>query len=111
MLTFVVVGSGFAGVETVGAINDLVRESLPHYGRVDPRELRVVLIGRKTILPELGEALGVYAQEKLGIPKLLEIGEAMEALDAMLCAGAQHTTCTHGPKSTLEILALSDRIH
>jgi NADH dehydrogenase len=34
MLTFVVAGSGFAGVETVGAINDLARESLPHYGRV-----------------------------------------------------------------------------
>jgi NADH dehydrogenase len=66
MLTFVVAGGGFAGVETVGAINDLARESLPHYGRVDPREVRVVLIhGGKVILPELGEALGVYAQEKL----------------------------------------------
>jgi NADH dehydrogenase len=67
MLTFVVVGGGFAGVETVGAINDLARESLPHYGRVDPREVRVVLIhGGKVILPELGEELGLYAQEKLG---------------------------------------------
>jgi NADH dehydrogenase len=65
MLTFVVAGSGFAGVETVGAINDLARESLPHYGRVDPREVRVVLIGGKAILPELGEALGLYAQENL----------------------------------------------
>ena len=66
MLTFVVAGGGFAGVETVGAINDLARESLPHYGRVDPREVRVVLIhGGKVILPELGEALGLYAQEKL----------------------------------------------
>ena len=44
MLTFVVVGGGFSGVETVGAINDLARDILPHYGRVDPRELRVVLI-------------------------------------------------------------------
>jgi NADH dehydrogenase len=66
MLTFVVAGGGFAGVETVGAINDLARESLPHYGRVDPREVRVVLIhGGKVILPELGEELGLYAQEKL----------------------------------------------
>jgi len=65
MLTFVVVGSGFAGVETVGAINDLVRESLPHYRRLDPREVRVVLIGGRSILPELGESLGVYAQQKL----------------------------------------------
>jgi NADH:ubiquinone reductase (H+-translocating) len=66
MLTFVVVGGGFAGVETIGAINDLARESLPHYGQLDPREVRVVLIhGGAVILPELGEQLGLYAQEKL----------------------------------------------
>ena len=66
MLTFVVVGGGFAGVETVGAINDLARDILPHYGQIDPREVRVVLIhGGGVILPELGDALGRYAQEKL----------------------------------------------
>jgi len=66
MLTFVVVGGGFAGVETVGAINDLARESLPHYGALDPLEVRVVLIhGGTVVLPELGEELGLYAQEKL----------------------------------------------
>ena len=31
MLTFVVAGGGFAGVETIGAINDLVREALRYY--------------------------------------------------------------------------------
>jgi NADH dehydrogenase len=66
LLTFVVVGGGFAGVETVGAINDLARDILPHYSLIDPREVRVVLIhGGAVILPELGEALGLYAQEKL----------------------------------------------
>jgi NADH dehydrogenase len=66
MLTFVVAGGGFAGVETVGAINDLARESLPHYGNVDPSQVRVVLIHPgAVILPELGEVLGLYAQEKL----------------------------------------------
>ena len=66
MLTFVVAGGGFAGVETVGAIYDLARDSLPLYGRIDPREVRVVLIhAGRVILPELGETLGLYAQEKL----------------------------------------------
>lgn len=66
MLTFAVAGGGFAGVETIGAINDLVRESLPHYGEIDPREVRVVLIhGGPYLLPELGEPLGRYAQKKL----------------------------------------------
>jgi len=66
LLTFVVAGGGFAGVETVGAINDLARQSLKHYGLIDPREVRVILIhGGPVILPELGDALGLYAQEKL----------------------------------------------
>lgn len=66
MLTFVVGGGGFSGVETVGAINDLARQSLRYYGQIDPREVRVVLIhGGQVILPELGEALGLYAEEKL----------------------------------------------
>ena len=66
MLTFVIVGGGFAGVETVGAINDLARQSLRHYGGIDPRDVRVLLIhGGPVILPELGQALGLYAQEKL----------------------------------------------
>lgn len=61
-----VAGGGFAGVETVGAINDLARQSLKHYGRIDPRAVRVILIhGGEVILPELGQALGLYAQEKL----------------------------------------------
>ena len=56
LLTFVVAGGGFAGVETVGAINDLARESLRHYDRIDPREVRVILInGGQVILPELGQ--------------------------------------------------------
>ena len=66
MLTFVVSGGGFAGVETVGAINDLVRVSVVQYPLLDPAMVRVVLIhGGGTVLPELGEKLGVFAQQKL----------------------------------------------
>ena len=90
MLTFVVAGGGFAGVETVGAINDLARESLPHYGRIDPRELRVVLIhGGKVILPELGEALGLYAEEKLRQRQVeIKLGVKVSAYTAGQCAVA-----------------------
>jgi NADH:ubiquinone reductase (H+-translocating) len=66
LLTFVVAGGGFAGVEAVGAINDLARQSLKHYALIDSRDVRVILIdGGPVILPELGQALGLYAQEKL----------------------------------------------
>jgi NADH:quinone reductase (non-electrogenic) len=66
LLTFVVAGGGFAGVETVAAMNDFLREALPFYPNLDAAALRVVLVhDGPVILPELGEALGVYAQRKL----------------------------------------------
>jgi NADH dehydrogenase len=66
-LTFVVVGGGFAGVETVAGVNDFVREGLRYYRRIDSRRVRTVLIhAGSVILPELGEKLGRYAQQELG---------------------------------------------
>ena len=66
LLTFVIAGGGFAGVETTGAINDFVRETARHYPSVAETDIRVVLIHPDHfLLPELGEALGVYAERKL----------------------------------------------
>ena len=66
LLTFVVAGGGFAGVETIAGMNDFLREALVFYPHLKPEMLRLVLVhSGPTILPELGEALGRYAQEKL----------------------------------------------
>jgi NADH dehydrogenase len=66
MLTFVVAGGGFAGVETVGALNDFVREAIGFYPALAETEPRVVLVHPNSIiLPELNESLGRYAQAKL----------------------------------------------
>lgn len=66
LLTFVVVGGGFAGVETMAGMNDFLREVLPFYPHLRPDMLRLVLVhSGPVILPELGEALGHYAHEKL----------------------------------------------
>jgi NADH dehydrogenase len=66
LMTFVVVGGGFAGVETVGAMNDFLRDTLRDYPELDPSMLRVVLVhSGNIVLPELDERLGRYAQEKL----------------------------------------------
>ena len=66
LLTFVVAGGGFAGVETVAALNDFVREALPFYPRLRENMLRVMLVhSGPVILPELGEGLGRYAQKVL----------------------------------------------
>jgi NADH dehydrogenase len=66
LLTFVVAGGGFAGVETVAGLNDFVREALRFYPRLTPDRVRMVLVHPgATILPELGDRLGAYAQQKL----------------------------------------------
>jgi NADH:ubiquinone reductase (H+-translocating) len=66
LLTFVVAGGGFAGVETIGAVNDFVREALDFYPRLRQRALKMVLLhAGEEILPELGMQLGAYARAKL----------------------------------------------
>lgn len=66
LLTIVVVGGGFAGVETIASVNDFLREAIRYYPRLRASELRIVLIeATRAILPELGEKLGGYALEKL----------------------------------------------
>jgi NADH dehydrogenase len=65
-LTVVVAGGGFAGVETVGAVNDFLREGMKFYRNLKEDMLRVVLVHPgDVILPELSERLGRYAQVRL----------------------------------------------
>lgn len=67
LLTFVVAGGGFAGVETMAGVNDFVREALAFYPELEPSLLRMVLVhAGDELLPELGPALGAYARRKLG---------------------------------------------
>jgi NADH:ubiquinone reductase (H+-translocating) len=59
LLTFVVAGGGFAGVETAASVYDFMLESLPFYPTVTPKDVRMVIVhSGKVILPELGPELG-----------------------------------------------------
>ena len=77
MLTFVVAGGGFAGVELIGGMNDFAKGMLPFYPNLDPADVRMVLVhSRDRILPELSPELGKYALEKLterGVEFLLNV--------------------------------------
>ncbi len=66
LMTFVVVGGGFSGVETVGEINDFVRESAEKFYRnIDIEKVKIFLVSAgEKILPEIGD-LGEYAMESL----------------------------------------------
>jgi NADH:quinone reductase (non-electrogenic) len=64
-LTAVIAGGGFAGVETVGAVNDFLREAMKFYPHLKADMVRVVLVHPgDVILPELSESLGRYAEKK-----------------------------------------------
>ncbi len=66
LLTFVVAGGGFAGVELAGAVNDYAHGILADYPKLQAEELAVVLVhSRDRILPELSESLGRYAQQRM----------------------------------------------
>lgn len=66
LLNFVVAGGGFAGVETIAAMNDFLREAIHFFPHLREDMLRVILVSAgPVILPELGDKLGRYAQRKL----------------------------------------------
>src|SRR5262245_24826481 len=66
LLTFVVAGGGFSGVEVVVELNDFVRSVVRNYRQLNPADVRVVLLhSQDCILPELSEKLALYAQRIL----------------------------------------------
>jgi NADH:ubiquinone reductase (H+-translocating) len=66
LLTFVVAGGGFSGVEVVAELNDFVREVVKNYRQLDPSQVRFVLLqSSERILPEVDEQLALFAQKIL----------------------------------------------
>lgn len=66
LLTFVVVGGGFSGVEAVAELNDFVRLGAKSFRRIRMNEIKVTLIhSGPLILPELPDSLATFAQKLL----------------------------------------------
>ncbi|HXV88852.1 MAG TPA: NAD(P)/FAD-dependent oxidoreductase [Nitrososphaeraceae archaeon] len=67
LMTFVVVGGGFSGVETVGELNDFVRESIKYfYHNIEMSDIRIVLVNSsRRILPEVTEDLSEFALQRI----------------------------------------------
>jgi NADH dehydrogenase len=65
-LTFVFVGGGYAGIEALAEMEDVVRDGLAYYPELDPGEVRFVLVEATTrVLPEVGPEMGAYAVRQL----------------------------------------------
>lgn len=66
LLTFVVAGGGFSGVEVAAELNDFVKKVARSYRGIQPAEVRVLLLqGGPRILPELPEDLASFAHTLL----------------------------------------------
>jgi NADH dehydrogenase len=99
LLTFVVAGAGFAGVELVASLFDLAHSVLRYYPDIPRHELRFMLVhSRSRILPELTPELAAYAQRKLearGLEFRLGVRVAGARPDKVLLNdGSELDTCT-----------------
>lgn len=99
LLTFVIAGGGFSGVEVAAELNDFVRNVAKSYSSIDPKEIRVVLVhSQDRILPEVSERLGLFAQRILARRGVeLRLNERLAAAtgsEALLASGERIPTRT-----------------
>jgi NADH dehydrogenase len=99
LLTFLVVGGGYAGIEALAELQDMARYATRYYEHVEPSDLRWVLVeaaGR--IMPEVGPKMGLYTVERLmeaGIEVFLDTRvKTMEGGHIVLDDGTEFDTDT-----------------
>jgi len=65
-LNFVVVGGGFAGIETAGELMDLLLDARKYYPTIHKKDLKVIVLeALRMILPGFNQELADFAQEKM----------------------------------------------
>jgi NADH dehydrogenase len=86
-LSFVFVGAGYAGVEALAEMADLVRDALRYYPSLAGRRQRWVLVDyAPKILPEIPSRLGDYAARELaGRGVEIRTGTSLEGVEAHAC--------------------------
>ncbi len=99
LLTFVIVGGGYTGVEGAGEWVDLFRSIVPYYRSIAAGDVRIVLIeAGGALLAGLPPAMGRYATKNLASRGVeLHVGDAVTSLDDRaihLASGAVIPTAT-----------------
>jgi NADH dehydrogenase len=99
LLTFMVVGGGYAGIEALAELEDMARYACRYYESIRPQDMRWVLVeatGR--IMPEVSPRMGVYTVERLmerGIEVFLDTRvKTMEDGNVVLDDGTEFETDT-----------------
>ena len=117
LLTFVVVGAGFSGVETVAEVNELIHRALRYYPNIKHEEIKVYLIEyAPRILPTFPADLAEYATKRLkinGVEVMTGIGTksatstAIELSDdSIIPTRTIVATIGNGPNALVESLGL-----
>ena len=93
LLTFVVAGGGFSGVEAVAELNDFVHAVAKSFRNIKEDEIRVILLhAQSLILPELPKSLAEFAQRilmKRGVEIRLNTRLHGATADTALLAGGE----------------------
>jgi NADH dehydrogenase len=93
LLTFVVAGGGFSGVECIAEMNDFLRTAVGSYHQISEKDLRLVLLQRgERILPEVTEGLSAFAHRllmKRGVQIQLGCGLKAVSADAVVIEDAK----------------------
>jgi NADH dehydrogenase len=93
LLTFVVAGGGFSGVEVAAELNDFVRQVARSYPDVLPGDIRVVLLhSQDRILPEVAPRLARFAEQVLrrrGVEIRLGVRLESATAEAAILAGGE----------------------
>lgn len=117
LLTFVVAGGGFSGVETAGELIEMIHRTLKFYPNLRSNDIRTVLVQRgDRILPELSVRLSEYAHQKLskrGIQVRLDTSIQSATATAVYLADGTGietqtlvTTVGNGPRPITESLGI-----
>ena len=117
LLTFVVVGAGFSGVETAAELNELITRALRYYRNIKREDIRMYLIEfAPRILPTFPAELADYATKNLGtngIEVLTSIGTksatstGVELTDGRIInASTVVATIGNGPHPLVQALGL-----
>lgn len=99
LLTFTVVGGGYAGIEALAELEDMARYATKYYENIEPDDMRWVLVeAMRRIMPEVRESLGVYTVQQLenrGIEVYLDTRvKTMEGGHVLLDDGTEFDTDT-----------------
>ena len=99
LLTFVVIGGGYAGIEALAELEDMARYAMRYHDELSPDEMRWVLVeATARVMPEVSPKLGVYTVQQLterGIQVFLETRvETMVDGNVRLSDGTEFATGT-----------------